>query len=366
MDIDQIILYAMAFGAALGGLDQILGNRLGLGRAFENGFQLLGPVALSMAGIICLAPLLSAGLGTVVDPVCRVLNIDPGVFGGILAIDMGGYPLSLELAREEAMGRFSGILVAAVFGCTVVFTIPVGLSTMGPEDRGDFTQGILLGFLAIPAALVAGGLTMGLGLGRILWNSLPILLICLVLAVGILGFPEKMSRGFQRFASFIQALSTLGLTLAAVNYLTGKTWIPGMPPLMEAMETVCGICIVMLGSMPLAELIQQLLKKPLARIQAKTGLNGAATTGLMLGLISATPALAMIPQMDRRGKVFCSAAFVCAIGVFGAHLAFTMNAQPGMVNALLAAKLTGGILGGGIALFATRKMGKGIDKDMLS
>ena len=68
MDMDQIILYAMAFGAALGGLDQILGNRLGLGRAFENGFQLLGPVALSMAGIICLAPLLSAGLGTVVDP----------------------------------------------------------------------------------------------------------------------------------------------------------------------------------------------------------------------------------------------------------------------------------------------------------
>ena len=32
MDIDQIILYVMAFGAALGGLDQILGNVLIIGQ----------------------------------------------------------------------------------------------------------------------------------------------------------------------------------------------------------------------------------------------------------------------------------------------------------------------------------------------
>ena len=62
MTINQILMYLMAFGAALGGIDQMLGNRLGYGEKFEEGFRMLGPVALSMAGIICLAPVLSAVL----------------------------------------------------------------------------------------------------------------------------------------------------------------------------------------------------------------------------------------------------------------------------------------------------------------
>ena len=40
----------------LGALDRILGNRFGLGKEFEKGFQLFGPMALSMIGMIILAP----------------------------------------------------------------------------------------------------------------------------------------------------------------------------------------------------------------------------------------------------------------------------------------------------------------------
>ena len=90
MTINQILMYLMAFGAALGGIDQMLGNRLGYGEKFEEGFRMLGPVALSMAGIICLAPVLSAVLQVVVSPVCSLFHLDPGIFGSILAIDMGG------------------------------------------------------------------------------------------------------------------------------------------------------------------------------------------------------------------------------------------------------------------------------------
>ena len=50
----------MAAGALLGGIDRILGNRMGLGDRFEEGFRLLGPVALAQAGIICIAPVLAA------------------------------------------------------------------------------------------------------------------------------------------------------------------------------------------------------------------------------------------------------------------------------------------------------------------
>ena len=60
--MNTLIMWVMACGAAVGGLDRILGNRFGLGKRFEEGYELLGASALSMAGIICLVPLLTLGL----------------------------------------------------------------------------------------------------------------------------------------------------------------------------------------------------------------------------------------------------------------------------------------------------------------
>jgi len=137
--VSNVILYCLAFGALLGGIDHILGNRFGLGQRFEEAFRLLGSIALSMAGILCLAPLLSALLGTVVVPLFRILRFDPGMFGSILAIDMGGYQMSMALAADPMIGRFSGIIVSAIFGCTVVFTIPVGMGAMDADSRPAFT-----------------------------------------------------------------------------------------------------------------------------------------------------------------------------------------------------------------------------------
>jgi ethanolamine transporter len=139
-----------------------------------------------------------------------------------------------------------------------------------------------------------------------------------------------------------------------MSHLTGITLIPSMPPLLEAMETVSSICIVMLGSMPLAELIQRIMKVPFTRIREKTGLNGVSTTALLLGMVSTTPTLAMIPDMDKRGKVLCSACLVSYVGLFSAHLAFAMQFEPDMIPALLAAKTVGAIIGGTIALLSTR------------
>lgn len=356
MRTNQIIMYFMAFGVLLGGFDRILGNRFGFGEKFENGFRLLGPIGLSMAGIICLASLLSSLLGKAVIPLSGLLGMDPSIFGSILSIDMGGYQLALDLAENPQLGRFAAIIVSSIFGCTVVFTIPVGLGTIGVSDRPYFTKGILLGLTAMPVAILAGGLVFGLSVWDTLWNSLPVLLVSLLLFIGIIKKPDAMMRGFQAAARFIQVVATAGLTLAAIRHISGIEILKGMSPLMDAMETVCSIGIVMLGSMPLAELIQRLMKVPFAWIQNKTGMNSVSTTALLLGMVSVSPALAMIPDMDKRGKVICSAYLVCGASAFAAHLAFTMTNQPDMVSALLSAKLLGGILGAAVALLSTRNL----------
>ncbi len=356
MLINKIIMFLIAFGVLLGGVDRMLNNRFGYGERFEAAFKMLGPIGLSMAGIICLAPILSAVIGRTIGGLCSLLHIDPSIFGSVLAIDMGGYTLAMDLAIDPKLGLFSGILVAAVFGCTVVFTLPVGLGMIDPQDHPLFTRGILLGFPAMPVGILAGGWVMGLDSFTILWNSMPVLLITLLLAVGVVRKPEAMNKGFQVFARFIKIIATLGLTLAAAQHIVKLEMIPQMTPLQEAMKTVSSICITMLGAMPLAELIQRLMKKPFAWLQRKTGLNGVCTTGLLLGMVTVTPVLAMIGDMDKRGKVVCSACLVCNVGTFGAHMAFAMNTEPEMIPALLATKLAGTLLGGTIALIATRDM----------
>lgn len=355
MTVNQIIMYIMAFGVALGGLDQLLGNRYCFGTEFEKGFQMLGPVALSMAGIICLSPVLSFLLDALVSPLLDFLHLDPGILGSLLAIDMGGLQLSVDLANDPAIGLFSGVILSSIFGCTVVFSIPVGLGFLSEADRPYFTRGILLGLSAMPASIVIAAVILGLHLGSILWNCLPVLLISVLLAVGVARKPDAMMKGFQKFAGFIQSIAVLGLMLAAFSYLTNRPLL-NLLPLQEAMETVSSICIVMLGSMPLAELIQRLMRVPFEKISEKTGLNSASTTALLLGLVTATPALAMLPKMNRRGQVVISACLVSCVCVFGAHFAYANNLYPEMVPAMLAAKLAGGLLSGFIAMLSTRNL----------
>ena len=80
-------------------MDKILGNRFGFGQKFDDGFLLMGQMALSMTGIICLAPMLATWLGSVIRPVFSAVGIDPAMFGCVLAIDMGGYHLERSFIR---------------------------------------------------------------------------------------------------------------------------------------------------------------------------------------------------------------------------------------------------------------------------
>ena len=66
--MNQVILWIMAAGVVLGGIDRIFGSPKGYGKKFEEGFFFLGPTALSMAGMICLAPVLAKTLGRLIIP----------------------------------------------------------------------------------------------------------------------------------------------------------------------------------------------------------------------------------------------------------------------------------------------------------
>ena len=66
--MSDIIIYIMAVFAVLGAIDKLLGNRFGLGKQFDEGICTCAPLALSMVGILVLAPVLAQVLEPVVVP----------------------------------------------------------------------------------------------------------------------------------------------------------------------------------------------------------------------------------------------------------------------------------------------------------
>ena len=356
MSVDEIILWLMAIFMTLGAIDRIFGSRFGLGKQFEEGILAMGALALSMLGILCLAPVLAGLLRPVLVPVYSFLGADPAMFAGsILANDMGGAPLAAELAESKEAARFGGLIVGSMLGATVVFTIPVALGIIQKEDHPALAKGVLAGVITIPVGALAGGLTAGFPLVMILRNLIPIVLFALLIALGLWRFEKGMIKGFLWFGRGVVAVITVGLAAAIFEHLTGVTVIPGLAPLSEGVEVVAGIAFVLAGAFPLVYALTKLLRKPLLKLGSFLGMNEISAAGMVASLANSIPMFGMMKDMDSRGKILNVAFAVSAAFVFGDHLGFTAGFDREMLLPVMVAKLVGGIAAVALALLLTRK-----------
>ena len=354
--MDKVILWLMAVFMVLGALDRIFGSRFGLGKQFEEGILAIGALALSMLGILALAPVLARLLKPILVPVYGFLGADPAMFAGtILANDMGGAPLAYELAQTQEAARFGGLIIGSMLGATVVFIIPVALGIIQEEDRPALAKGVLAGVVTIPVGAFLGGLTAGFSVGMLLRNLVPIVLFAALIALGLWRFEKAMIRGFLGFGKGVLAVITVGLAAAVFSELTGVTLIPGMPPLSEGIGVVAQIGFVLAGAFPLVYVITKVFRKPLLKLGGLLGMNDIAAAGMVASLANVIPMFGMMKDMDRRGKVVNVAFAVSAAFVFGDHLGFTAGFDSSMLVPVIVAKLTGGVAAVLAALALTRK-----------
>ena len=356
MSAHEILIAVMAGFAVLGAVDRILGNKLGLGQEFENGILAMGSLAMAMVGIIALAPVLASLLRPVVVPVYEFLGADPAMFAGtILACDMGGASLAQELAADPQAALLGGILGGSMLGATIVFTVPVAMGILSPQDRPALAKGILAGLVTIPVGILVGGLVAGYDIGMVLRNLTPVVLIAALIALGLWKAEKAMIRGFGIFGKGVIAVITVGLAATIFQSLTGIALIPGMAPVEEGFVTVGAIAIVLAGAFPLVYVITKLLKKPLLKLGRLLGINDTAAAGLIASLANSIATFGMVKDMDRRGKVVNIAFAVSAAFVFGDHLGFTAGFAPEMLTAMIAGKLAGGVSAVAVAMWMTRK-----------
>ncbi|HBF7091199.1 TPA: ethanolamine utilization protein EutH [Clostridioides difficile] len=344
MSINEIIIYVMVVFMVLGAIDKCIGNKFGLGEQFEEGIMAMGSLAVAMVGVICLAPVLADVLRPIVVPVFNILGADPAMFAGsLLANDMGGAPLALELAKDPNAGLFGGLIVGAMMGPTIVFIIPVALGIIEKEDQKFLATGILAGIITIPIGAFVGGLVAGFEVMMVLRNLVPIIIFAVVIALGLLKFENAMIKGFTYFGKGVVIVITLGLAAAIVEALTGIVVIPGMNPIGEGIEIVGDIAIVLAGAFPLVFVITKVFNKPLMALGKVLGMNDVSAAGLVASLANCIPMFGMMKDMDNRGKIINVAFSVSAAFVFGDHLGFTAGFNSNMITPMIVAKLVGGI-----------------------
>ncbi len=366
MGVSEIIVYVMAAFAALGAIDKIIGNRLGLGAKFEEGISAIAGIVLAMVGINSLAPVLSDLLEPVIVPVFRLLGADAAMFAGCVFANDGGAPaLASALTSDAAAADYSGLIVASMMGVTVIFTIPVSLEMTEKADQDHVAAGVLAGLITLPIGCAVGGLTAGYSIGMIFFNSIPILILSLAIALGLWKFPKGTIKGFIIFGKIIMGVIILGLGAGIVEALTGFVVIPGMKPVSEGFAVAADIAMILAGAYPLMFVLTKLLRRPMAWMGKWIGINEIAVAGLAASLVNSIPMFGMVKKMDRRGKVLNIAFSVSAAFVFGDHLGFTAGYRPDMIVPVIVGKLAGGLAAAIAAILITREKKKdGAAEDM--
>ena len=360
MSINEIIMYVMVLFMVIGGIDKCIGNKLGLGEQFEEGLMAMGSLALSMVGIITLAPVLATVLSPIVVPVYEFLGADPSMFATtLLANDMGGFALAQQMAHDPQAGLFAGAILGAMMGPTLVFTIPVALGIIEKEDQQYLATGVLSGIITIPLGLLAGGLVAGMPMSMILPNLLPIVIVATLIIVGLWLAPQGMIKGFNVFGKGVVIVAIAGLVIGAIQQLVDITLIPGIAPVTEGIEVVGDIALTLAGAFCLVAVITRVFNKPLMKLGKVLGMNEIAAAGMVATLANNIPMFQMLKDMDRRGKIINVAFAVSASFILGDHLGFTAGVAKEMIFPMMVGKIVGGITAIFVAVFmANRLLGK--------
>lgn len=329
--------------SALGAIDLIIGNKIGIGKEFEKAFSLFCPMALSMLGMIVLAPAVGEWLRPMFEGFYNIFNIDPSIIpASILANDMGGMTLSQSVSVSKEIGDYNAFIVSSMMGCTISFTIPFALGLVKKEQYNELFLGILCGIATIPVGCFVAGIVCGIPVMALLLNLLPLIIIGIVIAIALVLFRKACIKFFAAFGNVMRVISIVGLACAIFTFLT-KIEISAYFDTFENAAFICAnACVTLSGMLPLMFILSKLLNKPLNLLSSKIGINVISALALLGTLVTNATTFGVMDKMDKKGTALNSALAVSAAFTFGGHLAFTMVFDGSYVFPMIVGKLISG------------------------
>ncbi len=368
MSVNQIIVYIMLLFMVWSAVDKfILKNRFGYGAKFDEAFEAMEPLALSIMGIMCFAPVLGNLLTPVFTPLFKLVGADPAMLAGsILASDMGGLALASEMTENTSIQALSGILLGSMMGVTIIFVIPYTSTIVQDSDKPALSKGIMAGIIGIPFGCLIGGLIGGIELKLLFVNLIPVIILAVILALLLLFIPKVLVKLFSIFSKAVTVLIGAALVIAVIEALgttfSGEelTIVPGMAPI-EDQFIVVGLIVSMLaGAYPFIHFLTTILTKPLVAFGKLIGVNSVTVAGMITSLASSIAMYPMIKDMDKRGKIVAVSFSICAGFCLGDFLAFTSAKMPEFIFPMIVGKLVAGVIAAAIGMFVA---GRGESKE---
>lgn len=369
------VVYIIMACALLGVISSIVRPDSELGQQFIAGIDSIGSIFLPVAGIMAAAPYLTAFVSHIFGPLYGSLGADPAMAATtFIAVDMGGYQLADALAQSRESWMMA-MITGYMSGATIVFTIPVALKMIKPQDHKYLALGVMSGLLAIPLGVLMGSVIIALthpvireavstnadatyqialSFGQIALNLIPLIIICGALALGLRFATDFMIKAFIIFGRALESVLKLIFVLVVIEYFTHifSTTFGGFgfdpiiaddQDIFRALEVAGAIGMMLCGAFPMVYLIKRYLDKPLKKLGGLVGLSSDATAGLLAASANVLALLAMLHSFKARDKVLTIAFAVCCAFLFGDHLSFTANFQPSMIFPVFFAKLFAGV-----------------------
>lgn len=340
-DIVMVTKILLIF-AVLAALDRIFGNKLKLGEEFEKGINMFGPLVLAMLGMMILAPVITKGLENItwILPDFIDFSIIPA---SLLANDTGAAVLARDLSVDKEIGNFNGLVVSSMMGCTISYLIPYALQMTSKENHKDVLLGILCGIVTIPVGCIVSGIICGINFITLIINQIPLILFAFIIVVGLLKFEKITVKVLEFFGKIIQAVITVGIMVAIIEFMTGYKVIPYADTIENTIDIIVSIVGIMVCALPLLYIVKKIFAKPLKMMGNKLGINETSAFGFITTLGTSLTTFEMADKMDSRGIVLNSAFAVSASFALIDHFAFTMSMDERYVVPMLVGKIISGV-----------------------
>lgn len=354
--MENLLLYIITFFFILGAIDYLQGNRFRLGEGFERGIKTMGPLAISMVGILSITPLLSSTIYNVINPISEKLNINPSIFSSsLIAVDMGGYNIASNIEGTSEFVIFSGILIASILGCTLSFTLPLALGLVKEKYRDSLTKGFLCGIVTVPIGLFIGGLALRIELRSLFNNLLPIILISIILSIGIIFIPEICMFIFNCIGKTIVFISILGLIIQGIYSIVGIKIVDNIMPLQDALYIVGKIAVFLGGAYVMLDFIQNMFGSQFDKLGKRIGVNSNTISSFIGSFASAIIVFDNFSKLDEKGRVICAAFSVSGAYVLGGQLGYVASVEKNYMLLYIFIKVLSGVLAIIFALFILKR-----------
>ncbi|MBR5586599.1 MAG: ethanolamine utilization protein EutH [Clostridia bacterium] len=348
--------YIFAFFAVIGALDKIFGNKFKLGDEFEKGIMTIGVLVFSMAGTMVLAPVMAQGLSFVFEPIAKFLHIDVSMISIFIANDSGGAAMAYEMSADEQIRAYNGLIVGSMFGATICPIVPLSLKIVDKKYHEDVLTGLLCGIATIPVGCIVAGIIMQIPFGKLIINTIPMIVLSAVICLGLAKAPDLTRKIFGGFGALLMIIIVAGLAVGIVDQLAGIKLIPGIAPLADTFVIICNIGIILSGVFPLLAIVSRVCKKLFVKLGNALEINETSVLGFVTTLANSVPMLSMMENMNKKGRILNMAFAVSAAFVLGDHLAFTIAFDGKYVMPMMVGKLISGFAAFALANLVYKKM----------